>query len=170
MQMLAAGGMPVLTDGERKPDEDNPRGYYEWEMIKRLPQQPQCVDAGEGKAVKVISQLLFALPGERDYQILFVERPLPEVLASQRVMIARRGVSGGQLEAAQMEAALQAHLNQVKCWLQSRQRASTLFIRHRAVIEEPRPVAEAVRNFLQCDLAVENMAAQVTPALYRQRK
>jgi hypothetical protein len=170
MQMLAAGGMPVLTDGERKPDEDNPRGYYEWETIKLLPKQPEYIDAAEGKAVKVISQLLFALPGEHDYRILFVERPLAEVLASQSVMIARRGSSGGQLGAAQMEVALQAHLNQVKGWLQCKQRMATLFIRYSAVIDEPRSVAEAVRNFLQCDLAVENMAAQVTPALYRQRK
>ena len=36
MQMLAAGGLSVLTDGERKADADNPRGYYEWEPVKRL--------------------------------------------------------------------------------------------------------------------------------------
>jgi hypothetical protein len=43
MQMLAAGGMQVLTDGERTADPDNPRGYYEWERIKRLPQEPECL-------------------------------------------------------------------------------------------------------------------------------
>jgi hypothetical protein len=26
MQMLAAGGMPILSDGERQADVDNPRG------------------------------------------------------------------------------------------------------------------------------------------------
>jgi len=30
MQMLDAGGLPVLSDGERKPDTDNPKGYLEW--------------------------------------------------------------------------------------------------------------------------------------------
>lgn len=34
MQMLQAGGVPLLTDGERTPDEDNPEGYLEWEPIK----------------------------------------------------------------------------------------------------------------------------------------
>ena len=34
MQLLEAGGMPVMTDGQRGADVDNPRGYYEWEAIK----------------------------------------------------------------------------------------------------------------------------------------
>ena len=40
MQMLTAGGIPALTDGQRQADTDNPRGYYEWERIKQLPQDP----------------------------------------------------------------------------------------------------------------------------------
>src|ERR1700685_2410523 len=83
MQMLAAGGVPVLSDGERTADADNPRGYVEWERIKRLPQEPNCIDQAESKAVKVVSQLLFALPAGHNYQILFMERPLSEVVGSQ---------------------------------------------------------------------------------------
>ncbi len=83
MQMLAAGGMPLLTDWERKPDADNPRGYCEWEPVKLLPKQPERIDEAEGKAVKVITQLLMSLPEGRDYRVIFMERPLPEVLASQ---------------------------------------------------------------------------------------
>src|SRR5579863_8288172 len=82
MQMLAAGGMPVLSDGERQPDSDNPRGYFEWELIKLLPQQPGCIAEAEGKAVKIISQLLFALPPGREYRVIFMQRPLAEVFAS----------------------------------------------------------------------------------------
>lgn len=62
MQMLAAGGMPILTDNERKPDADNPRGYCEWEPAKLLPVQPERIDEAEGKAVKVITQLLMSIP------------------------------------------------------------------------------------------------------------
>ena len=91
MQMLAAGGMPLLTDLERKPDIDNPRGYCEWEPIKLLPKEPNRIDEAEGKAVKVISQLLLSLPSGRNYKVIFMERPLPEVLASQDEMLKRRG-------------------------------------------------------------------------------
>ena len=48
MQMLAAGGLPVLSDGERRADTDNPRGYLEWERIKSLPKDPECIADAEG--------------------------------------------------------------------------------------------------------------------------
>lgn len=60
MQMLEAGGMPTLTDGLRKPDDGNPRGYFEWEKIKELPKNPGLIAEAEDKAVKVISSLLLS--------------------------------------------------------------------------------------------------------------
>src|SRR5438445_11951713 len=117
MQMLTAGGMPVLTDGERQADTDNPRGYFEWERIKLLPQQPECIAEAEGKAVKVISQLLFALPDGRDYRVIFLQRPLPEVVASQAEMIRRRGTTGAALPATALHAGLSDQLTQVKSYL-----------------------------------------------------
>ena len=97
MQMLSAGGLSVVTDGERQADADNPRGYFEWERIKLLPKRPDCIAEAEGKVVKVISQLLFALPPGREYRVIFMQRPLPEVVASQAEMIRRRGTSGAPL-------------------------------------------------------------------------
>src|SRR5947209_18437289 len=91
MQMLGAGGMIVLTDFERQPEADNPRGYSEWEPAKLLPKQPDRIDEAEGKVVNVISRLLLSVPEGRNYKAIFVERPLPEGLASQVEMSRRRG-------------------------------------------------------------------------------
>src|ERR1700704_3311791 len=91
MQMLDAGGLPVLSDGERKADTDNPKGYLEWERIKQLPKDPTLIAEAEGKAVKVISQLILSLPEGHQYQIILMQRPLPEVLKSQDEMLRRRG-------------------------------------------------------------------------------
>ena len=63
MQMLVAGGIVPLADGERQADPDNPRGYLEWEKVKQLPHDPACIAEGEGKVVKVISRLLLARCG-----------------------------------------------------------------------------------------------------------
>jgi hypothetical protein len=169
MQMLAASGMPVLSDGERQADIDNPRGYYEWERIKRLPQDPNCIDEAEGKAVKVISQLLFALPTGRNYRIIFLERPLPEVVASQAEMILRRGTSGAALSPAALIAGLQAHKNQVNAWLQHRPEIVLCRVEYREVLHDPRLASEAVQRFLNRALDVESMAQQVDPSLYRCR-
>src|SRR5260370_20318317 len=91
MQMLDAGGLPVLSDGERRADTDNPKGYLEWERIKQLPKDPSLIAEAEGKVVKVISQLILSLPSDHEYRIVFMQRPLPEALKSQEEMLRRRG-------------------------------------------------------------------------------
>ena len=169
MQMLAAGGMPVLSDGERRADDDNPRGYFEWERIKQLPREPDCIAEAEGKVVKVISQLLFALPAGRDYRIVFMQRPLAEVVASQADMIRRRGTAGAALPAAALIAGLAAHLNQVNAWLKSKSNLSVHRVEHHAVLHEPLQTAESIQKFLGCPLDAMAMVKQVDPSLYRQR-
>jgi hypothetical protein len=169
MQMLAAGGMTTLTDGERQADADNPRGYFEWERIKLLPREPGCIAEAEGKAVKVISQLLFALPAGRDYQIIFVQRPLPEVVASQAEMIRRRGTTGAALPPAALIAGLGAHLNQVNAWLRDKANISVYRVEHRDVLQQPLRTSESIQQFLKCPLNVVAMSQQIDQSLYRQR-
>jgi hypothetical protein len=169
MQMLAAGGMPVLTDGERQADPDNPRGYFEWERIKVLPQQPDCIEEAEGKAVKVISQLLFALPAGPEYRIVFMQRLLAEVVASQAEMIRRRGTTGAALAPAALIAGLGAHLNQVNAWLRGRANTSVHRVEHHDVLRDPLRVSESIQQFLNRPLDVIAMSLQVDTTLYRQR-
>ena len=169
MQMLSAGGLPVLTDGERQADSDNPRGYFEWEQIKLLPKQPNCIAEAEGKVVKVISQLLFALPAEREYRIVFMQRPLPEVVASQAEMIRRLGTTGAPLPPSALIAGLTAHLNQVNACLKDKVHISVHRVEHQAVLRDPLRTAESIQQFLQLPLDVVAMSQQIDNSLYRQR-
>jgi Sulfotransferase domain len=169
MQMLAAGGMPVLCDGERVADTDNPRGYFEWERIKLLPQQPACIAEAENKAVKVISQLLFALPPGHHYRIIFMQRPLAEVVASQAEMIRRRETRGAALEPAALMAALELHLKQVANWLSARPDLSVCRLPYHELLAEPKATAARLAGFLNLPLDTEAMARQVDPSLHRQR-
>ena len=169
MQMLAAGGMSVVTDGERQADADNPRGYFEWERIKLLPKQPDCILEAEGKVVKVISQLLFALPAGREYRVIFMQRPLLEVVASQAEMIRRRGTTGAALPPAALIAGLGAHLNQVNAWLKDKANISVHRVEHGEVLGEPLRVSESIQQFLNCPLNVDAMSQQIDKSLYRQR-
>jgi hypothetical protein len=169
MQMLAAGGLPVLSDGERQADADNPRGYFEWERIKLLPQQPDCIAEAEGKVVKIISQLLFALPTGRDYCVIFMQRPLTEVVASQAEMIRRRGTIGAALPPAALIAGLGAHLNQINAWLKDKPTISVHRVEHTEVLRKPLRVASSIQQFLNCPLDIVTMSQQVDTSLYRQR-
>jgi hypothetical protein len=169
MQMLAAGGMPVLSDGERQADADNPRGYFEWERVKLLPREPACIAEAEGRVVKVISQLLFALPAGHEYRIVFVQRPLAEVVASQAEMIRRRGTTGAPLAPAALIAGLAAHLNLVNAWLKDKANISVCRVEHHDVLHEPLRTSESIQQFLKCPLDVVAMSQQIDPSLYRQR-
>jgi len=170
MQMLAAGGLPILTDGRRGPDADNPRGYYEWEPIKRLPQEPDLIAEAEGKAVKVISWLLGTLPAGHDYRVLFMVRPLEEVVASQSVMILNRGAQGPALEPSAMVSALEAHRSQVRAFLGTRPDLPVMNVDYHALLADPGGHASAMARFLEVMLDIQAMADQVDTALYRQRK
>jgi hypothetical protein len=168
MQMLAAGGMAVLTDYERKPDADNPRGYSEWEPAKHLPKQPNLIDEAEGKVVKLISQLLRAVPEGRNYKVIFMERSLPEVLASQDEMLRHRGQSDFESHQV-MTAAFKDHLRDVNAWLSNREDISVYRLGYKQVLDDPAGSSEAIRDFLALELNVEAMARQVDPSLYRNR-
>jgi hypothetical protein len=169
MQMLDAGGLPVLSDGERKSDIDNPRGYLEWERIKQLPKDPTCIAEAEGKVVKVISQLLFSLPDEYDYRVIFMQRPLPEVLKSQDEMLNRRGTSATSGDNSAVQKAFQAHLIRVDKWLAEKDNIGVLRMEYRHVLSDPHAAAGEIAAFLDTPLIIEAMALQVDSTLYRNR-
>jgi hypothetical protein len=169
MQMLAAGGMNLLTDRERQPDIDNLRGYCEWEPIKLLPKEPHRIDQAEGKAVKIITQLLLSVPTGRNYKLIFMERPLPEVLASQDEMLKRRGTAQS-VDPALLTAAFRDHMKEVIAWLERRDDIPVCRMGYRKVLSDPMGSAKTIREFLELDLNVEAMAVAVDPSLYRNRR
>ena len=93
MKMLEAGGMEMVVDNIRTPDEDNPKGYYEDERVKELAemQDKTWLREARGKVIKVVSSLLNYLPPDNFYKVVFMRRNLHEVLASQTKMLDRRG-------------------------------------------------------------------------------
>lgn len=171
MQMLAAGGVEPYTDGERTADEDNPRGYLELEAVKRLKQSTDWVASARGKAVKVISHLLDDLPNGEAYRVVFVERDLDEVLASQAKMIARRGLPAPP--EAVVRRAFETHLAASARLEASRPDMAFLRLAYAEIIAAPSAAAEQIAEHLQAggadSLDVAAMTTAVDPALYRNR-
>ncbi|MGD0987776.1 MAG: sulfotransferase [Candidatus Sulfotelmatobacter sp.] len=167
MQMLAAGGMQILSDGERAADVDNPRGYLEWERIKRLPRDPTCIAEAEGKAVKVISLLLLSLPEGHDYRVVFMQRPLPEVLASQQAMMRNRKTTGADVSL--IAGAFEKNLRAVDAWLDSKPYVKTLRVPYHDVLQDARAIAQKLTDFLEVPLNLDGMTQQIDTTLYRNR-
>lgn len=170
MQMLAAGGMDMAVDHIRQADEDNPKGYFEYEKVKKLEQDASWLDEVEGKAIKVISYLLPRLPEDRAYKIIFMERDLNEVVRSQNNMLKRRNQSGSKGDDAKMVRLFEEHLTRIKTLIGRTKNMDVLYLAHRDVLDHPPRAAEEIADFLDRDLDREAMAECVDPELYRQGK
>lgn len=169
MQMLAAGGLAVLTDSKRAADADNPRGYYEYDAVKSLARDASWVAGARGKAVKIVSALLIHLPDGFDYRVIFMRRPMAEVLASQNTMLDRLGHAGPRGDDARLADLFARHLDEVDTMLRSRPTIARLDVDYPAVIASPLRVAATVSAFLDGAPDPARMAAAVAPELHHQR-
>lgn len=169
MQMLAAGGIPALTDGIRQPDGNNPKGYYELEAVKQTKQDASWLDQARGKCVKVVSLLLYDLPDDRQYHIIFMTRSMDEVLASQAAMLKVRGKENNRTD-DDMREYFATHLARLERRLAEKDNMNVLYCDHRELINHPEQQAHIIAGFLDCDLDIQAMVAVIDPSLHRQRK
>ena len=173
MQMLEAGGMPVMTDDKRGPDTDNPRGYYEWEAIKQIAKKPELLDDAkvEGRAIKCISMLLPALPTKHHYKAIVMIRPIAEVMASQQAMMSRLGTKGASLDYDQLERGLRAHREDMRHWGRTIPHLEWLEVDYPALVSDPAPTISRLVEFLGRELLPNEhaMAAVVDVSLHRRR-
>ncbi len=169
MQMLDAGGVPILTDGVREADSDNPQGYYEFEPVKRTREDPSWLAGAPGKAVKMVHLLLKTLPVDRTYRVIVMRRELDEVLASQAVMLERLGRPGASLSPDRLAAVFRRQLEDVTRWMAEQDCFESIEVEHGRVISHPDEQAERVSAFLGGHLDVSAMANVVNPTLHRQR-
>ena len=170
MKMLEAGGIPPITDDIREADDDNPKGYYEFERVKQLDKgDKEWVADAQGKSVKVISQLLRHLPDEYEYKVVFMRRNMEEILASQKKMLINRGEDPNKVSDEEIKDLFEKHLASVVNWLDNQNNVEVLYIHYSETLSNPQPQAEKINSFLGGQLNVEAMTGVVDPTLYRNR-
>jgi len=169
MKMLEQGGLQVVTDSLRTADDDNPNGYYEFETVKQMPSgQVAWLDGAQGKVVKVISALLEYLPAKYHYKVIFMERAIGEVLASQKKMLANRQEETGVSD-EEMQEQFQKHVAAAKYWLARQPNLSVLYVDYNKMLAAPDPLCQTIADFLDMGLDVEKMRAVPNERLYRNR-
>lgn len=167
MQMLAAGGIPPLTDEIREADTDNPRGYYEFERVKKTNSDATWLPSARGKAVKMVSPLLYDLPASERYRVIFMQRELEEVLASQEKMLKRLGRPAAPRE--QMRASFTLHLERLYEWLPAQSHLQLLNVSYNELMVESTSVVNSLSEFLDGQPAIDRMLESIDPRLYRNR-
>jgi tetratricopeptide (TPR) repeat protein len=169
MQILQAGGIPLMTDGQRTADEDNPEGYWEWEEIKKLPKDPRILEKAKGKAVKVISALLPALPGEHRYKIIYMTRPVSQVVDSQWAMLARQG-KAPRSEKPHLIETQEHHSRHIREVLKKSDRVELLEVSYPDLVADPAATIAKVADFVGASFKNgPQVTAAVKPGLHRQR-
>lgn len=167
MKMLEAGGLDIVTDNVRKADIDNPGGYYEFEKVKKIKEDSSWLPFTVGRAFKMVSMLLFDLPRVYRYRVVFMEREMSEMVASQEKMLKRLGRDGGT-DAAETARLYEKHLARIKGWLGSQPNIDVMYVSFNTMMENPDASARAVAGFIG-GLDADRMAAVLDRDLYRNR-
>jgi hypothetical protein len=171
MKMLRAGGLPLAVDEIRGADDSNPEGYFELEQVKTLDKTEHhpWLRACRGRAVKIISFLLPHLPDDLNYQVIFMQRDLREVIASQERMLRERGEPPGA-DPAKLTERFQEHLRRVQRLLGNEPCFDAMEVSYNRVLADPQAEADRVRDFIGTRLDARAMAEAVNPVLYRNRQ
>lgn len=167
MQMLARGGIEALTDEIRTADADNPRGYFEFERVKQTKVDSSWLPGARGKAVKIVSTLLYDLPATESYRVIFMQRDLDEVLESQEKMLARLGRASAPRE--QMASSFAHHVERLLEWAGRQLHLRLLEVSYNDLLGDPEHEAARIARFLDGAPPPSLMAQAVDPALYRNR-
>lgn len=169
MQMLAAAGLPVLTDEQRVADESNPRGYFELEAVKTINAGDAWLRDAQGRAVKIVAPLLPRLPAGHKYRVIFMERPLAEVVASQRAMLERLDKAGAETTDAKLAKTFLQQVAQVKRLLARHStEVNCLSVSYEQALTNPTQVAAQISGFLGMEANQRAMINAIAPELRNQ--
>ncbi len=167
MQMLDHGGIPAMTDELRTADRDNPRGYFEFERVKQIKNDCSWLPQARGKAVKMVSQLLYDLPASEAYRIIFMRRELDEILVSQEKMLQR--LNRPTPDRNILSEAFTLHLDRLFAWLPQQGQMRTLMVSYNLLLAEPETQSKRIAQYLDNRPRADNMRASIDPSLYRNR-
>lgn len=165
MQMLKAGGLEILTDNLRSNDENNPKGYMEFDAVKRLNKDNTWLVEAEGKVVKVIAQLLTFLPENFNYKIIFMQRDLNEILRSQQKMLGKDPT----VFPMGLADTFTKQLSKTESWLHGQPNMEVMYVHYKDIIEQPLELSENISAFLETELNTDKMAEAIDKTLYRNK-
>ena len=168
MQMLQQGGIPAVTDEIRAADTDNPRGYYEFERVKKTKEDPSWLPEARGKVVKMVSSLLYDLPATETYRVVFMRRDIDEMLESQEKMLARLSRTAAPRD--QMKTSFSVHLDRLFHWFPAQPHIKLLEVSYNDLLHTPESEICRVARFLDHVPSASQMLAAIDLSLYRNRK
>jgi len=194
MQMLKAADLPVYQDGKRIADDSNKNGYYEHESVTQLmrstPTEKAWLNYSKGQALKVVAPLLSSLPiydqhwqpkttqgteAEKEttqqrpklhYRVIFMERPMEEILDSQTSMMTKLGK---QAPKGDPTKGYRQQVRAAKTWLNANN-IPAISMDYTTLVNEPSLLIDQLTTFLDCSEKSETMLKVIDPSLHRSKE
>lgn len=169
MNMLDEGGIPPLTDQEREPNVDNPKGYYEYERVKDLPDDTEWLEEAKGKAVKVLAELIKHLPDDYHYKVIFMDRHLEEIVESQKKMLIRKGEDPDEVSDEELMAMFSKYRRSLKQRINSSDNMEVIYLSYNDIMNDPKGNIRQLYYFFDKSLKPKKMLSVIDEDLYRNR-
>ncbi len=169
MKMLESGGIEPLTDKIRTADSDNPKGYYEFERVKKLPEDTVWLEDARGKVVKVLAELIKELPNDYSYRVIFIQRNIGEMIESQKKMLIRRGEDTDKISDDELKILLEKYLRIIKHYVDNQSNMKVLYVNFNEIMQDPVESVKEINRFCGGTLDEEKMISIVDKDLYRNR-
>ena len=165
MNILQVAKTPLLCDGKRGPDASNPRGYFEFEAVRRTREDAGWVEGAPGYAVKVVHPLLAELPGHHFYRVILMTRPIEAIVASQNRMLERLGEPPTNLENQRLIAIFCDQLRAARQCLQDRPHFDWIEIDYPDLLADPVPALDRLIDFLALPCKARKLIGVIDPQL-----
>lgn len=168
MNLLNRGGVDLYFDDKREVDIHNPKGYFELEEVKSLGIDSSWIPKARKKAIKVVSPLLRYLPSNEKYKVLWIKRPLTEVIVSQELMKGKNKKEVMQSFPFQMAVDMQAEEERIGRWISQQVNMQSIEIQYYDCIESPSEVGKKISEFIGVKLNPKGIEA-IDPSLHRNK-
>jgi hypothetical protein len=98
-----------------------------------------------------------------------MERPLNEIIRSQRDMLQKNGSGNGQKDDETLTIAFRKQLRQIKDWLLLQENMDVCFVGYHDVMDNGEAEITRVEEFLEVGLDRHKMLEAIDTSLYRHR-
>jgi hypothetical protein len=167
MEMLHAGGMPILVDDTETSDK-SPKKSMEFAKVNLIQKDTSWMVDARGKAVKMIVQLLNYLPPNYNYKVIKMNRDISELMMSQQVHLGKKATPD-TLPLKLFNNYL-SQLNKLNTWIEAQPNVQVLNVEFDDLIENPIEQVEIIADFLGEELDFNSMSKVINPELIKIKK
>ena len=169
MQILNDAGYDIFSDGVRLPDENNLKGYFEYERVKALAKDNSWMSEAEGKTIKIIAQLLQYVPDLYQYRIIYMERNMDEIINSQNKMLSRLNIIKPFNTNDVLKNVYSRQTENILKVMAAKPNVQLLKVSYNGLIEKEKFVIKSLINFSENKITESNILNCIDKSLYRER-